>query len=428
MIKRESLQEKLAIAAMAGMLVLLLAVSCVAQTPLDMSKPENCTNCSANASSSPGLDYAAQETVLSNASVGQDLDEFELLGPSGIKNSGKLTYRWRDESSCTFYCLEVKDDLNEVVLKQCYDALDVLSDMKGYYVTPSASLDPGDYTWRILCSNCDGYIESDPMEFTVCTSSSFPGRATLVSPKDNIGGSNPTFVWMPVPGSTQYRLKVARSDLQNEPIFEAVYDAEEVFSETDKVCSIKPDPEQLDLYPDAYYRWWIQAINCRGDGPWSYYKSFRYLFRSPSKSTPLSPRGLTSSGIPTFTWTASPLATEYHLQVINYQDEEDIIVAEMDFRADKVTKGSRCSGTLGPLPDDDPVYYWRVQANNDASEFDPDAPTWSSWRYFETICAYKPGTDAKKARRGYEAACRGRPTPASSSHLIIRAKHLLDFG
>jgi hypothetical protein len=69
MIKRESLQEKLAIAAMAGMLVLLLAVSCVAQTPLDMSKPENCTNCSANASSSPGLDYAAQETVLSNPNL-----------------------------------------------------------------------------------------------------------------------------------------------------------------------------------------------------------------------------------------------------------------------------------------------------------------------------------------------------------------------
>jgi len=77
-------------------------------------------------------------------------------------------------------------------------------------------------------------------------------------------------------------------------------------------------------------------------------------------------------------------------------------VVEGDFRADMVTKGSRCSGSLGPLSDDDPVYYWRVQANNDASTFndDPDATTWSSWRYFETICALKPGTDAKKARMG----------------------------
>jgi hypothetical protein len=392
MIKRESLHKKLAIAAMAGMLMLLLAASCVAQTPLDMSEPENCTNCSANVSSSPVLD----DTDLSTSSIRQDLEAPELVSPSGIQNTGRLTYIWKGVGGSRNYCLEVRDERNNVVIKQWYDALPAKT---MYSKTPSKSLASGVYTWSILCRNGGHYQLSEPMEFTVCTS--FPGRATLVSPKDNIGGSNPTFVWMPVPGCTQYRLKVARSDLQNEPIFEAVYDAEEVFSETDKVCSIEPDPE-LDLDPDAYYRWWIQAINCRGDGPWSYYKSFRYLFRPPSKSTPLSPRGLISSGTPTFTWTASPLATEYHLQVINYQDEEDIIVAEMDFRADKVTKGSRCSGSLGPLPDDDPVYYWRVQVNNDASEFDPDpeAPTWSSWRYFETICALKPGTDAKKARMG----------------------------
>ncbi len=60
-------------------------------------------------------------------------------------------------------------------------------------MTPPEILDPGTYTWSILCWNCDGYIESEPMEFTVCTSSSFPGRATLVSPKDNIGGIKSDF-------------------------------------------------------------------------------------------------------------------------------------------------------------------------------------------------------------------------------------------
>ena len=38
MIRRESLQKKLAIAAMAGMLMLLLAASCFAQTPLDIER------------------------------------------------------------------------------------------------------------------------------------------------------------------------------------------------------------------------------------------------------------------------------------------------------------------------------------------------------------------------------------------------------
>jgi hypothetical protein len=178
MIKRESLHKKLAIAAMAGMLMLLLAASCVAQTPLKMGGQENCTNCSANASSSPGLDDAARETVLANASVRQVLEAPLLDSPFGIVKTGKLTYRWEDEDNCMFYCLEVRDDQDDIVLKQCYEASDVLSDMNGYYyVTPSEILDPGDYTWRILCSNCGDDIESDPMEFTVCTSSSVPGRA-----------------------------------------------------------------------------------------------------------------------------------------------------------------------------------------------------------------------------------------------------------
>jgi len=383
------------------MLMLLLAALCVAQTPLNMSGQENCTNCSANASSSPGLDNAAQETVLANASVRQVLEAPVLKGPKGIKNTGKLTYRWEDDGNCMFYCLEVRDDRDDVVLKQCYEAPDVLSDMDGYYVTPSESLDPGDYTWRILCSNCGDDIESDPMEFTVCTSSSFPGRATLVSPKDTIGSLKPTFVWMPVTGCTQYRLKVAEANHQNEPIFEALYDVEDVFSETEKLCSIAPDLGQ-DLNPGTYYRWWIQTVNCKGDGPWSNYKSFRYLDRPPGRSTPISPQGLISTDSPIFTWTAASLATEYHLQVINYNylDDSDELVAEEDFDANKVTKGFRCSGSLGTLQGDDSVYYWRVQANNDAYPYDPDGTGWSGWRYFETNCASKPGTDKKKAWTG----------------------------
>ncbi len=285
------------------------------------------------------------------------------------------------------------------MLKQCYEASDVSSDTNGYYVTPSSILDPGDYTWSILCSNCGDDIESDSMDFTVCTSSTFPGRTTLVSPKDNIGSMNPTFIWNPVAGCTQYRLKVALANLQNEPIFISDYlNAEDVYSETDKTCSITPE-----LYLDpGTYRWWIQTINCKGEGPWSYYKSFRYQDRPPGKSSPISPQGLISTNTPVFTWTAASLATEYHVQVINYNylDDSDEIVAEEDFDASKVTKGFRCSGSLGTMPGDDSVYYWRIQANNDASPYDPDGTTWSGWKYFETNCAFKPGKDAKKVRMG----------------------------
>jgi len=386
----------LAISVIAGMLMLLLAVSCVALTPLEMSGQKNCTNCSANSSISPGFVDAAKEADSSNSSVGQVLAAPVLKGPKGILNSGELTYQWVPVNGCQYYCLEIKDHQKGVVLKQWYEASDFAqSSDNTISVTPPQSLDPGDYTWRILCRKCNSNDQlSLPMEFTVCTSSSLPGRATLISPKDNIGSLNPTFVWMPVTGCTLYRLKVAYANLPNEPIFVSDdLNVEDVFSEADSLCTYTPDLG-LDLEAGTYYRWWIQAINCKGEGPWSYYKNFRYLNRPPGRSTPQSPQGLISTNTPIFTWTTASAATEYHLEVINDNDE---IVDEGWFDADKVTKGLKCSAMLTPLPDDDIVYYWRIQAINDAD--DGEGP-WSSYRYFETVCASKPGTDKKKARTG----------------------------
>ena len=211
--------------------MLLLAASCVAQTPLKMSGPENCTNCSANASSSQDLGH----TDLSNPSIRQDLEAPELVSPSGIQNTGRLTYIWKGVDGSRSYCLEVRDDRNNVVIKQLYNALPAKTI---YSKTPRKSLASGVYTWRILCRNRGHYQSSERMEFTVCAS--LPGKATLVSPKDTIGSKNPTFVWMPLPGAIQYRLKVAKASNPNVPIFDEVYNVEDVFSDTEQVCSIGP--------------------------------------------------------------------------------------------------------------------------------------------------------------------------------------------
>ncbi|MDD1748934.1 MAG: hypothetical protein LUO89_03565 [Methanothrix sp.] len=399
MIKQRSLQKKLAMASVAGILMLLLAASCIAQTPLEISGPERCTDCSADdsvdqaeegsiteaeASSSPGFENAVQETDLSNVSVRQELEACSLVSPFGIQNTGRPTYVWNAVDGCLYYCLEVIDDLDNVVLKQWYDASDFSSAPSICSVTPPQSLDPGDYTWSVLCWNCQGEQPSQKMDFTVCTSSSFPGKATLVSPKSTISTKNPTFVWKPVTGCTQYCLKVANAKNQNEPIFEERYDVEESLSE--QGCSITP---VLDLDP-GNYRWWIQTINCKGDGPWSNYMSFKYQNTPPGRSTQISPRGLVSTSTPTFLWTAASAATEYHLQV----DNNRVNVVDEWFDAEEVTRGSRCSALLPVvLPDDDAVYYWRIQAANDAG----NGP-WSSYRYFETICPFKPGAAKKIAR------------------------------
>lgn len=112
MIRRESLKKNLAIAALAGMLMLLLATPCFAQTPLQNSGQESCTNCNAN---DPRLQIL-DDTDLSNSSISLDLAPPELVSPFGIQNSGKLTYTWKGVSTSQSYCLVVKNDQNRFVV------------------------------------------------------------------------------------------------------------------------------------------------------------------------------------------------------------------------------------------------------------------------------------------------------------------------
>lgn len=374
MFRRKPLRRMRAIAAIAGMLILLLTASCFAQAPLesDSSQSEGtCTECNEDSSISP--------------SIGGP----ELVSPDGVQNSGKLTYTWNAVAGSQSYCLAVMDDRNRVVIKQCCNAFPAKAT---YSLTPRKTLPSGDYTWSVSCRIRGHNLLSDVMEFTVCTS--LPGRATLVSPKDTIGSKNPIFVWQPIKGATDYRLKLAKASSPNVAIFDKTYKAEDVYSDIDQTCSVGPVLSQ-DLEVAVYYRWWIQTINCMGEGPWSNFKDFRYVPVTPGKSNPISPSGLITTISPTFVWTAASAATEYHLEVYNRNKspaDDYILVDEGWFDASKVTKGYRCSGTLGPLPDDDPVYFWRIQASNDAAD-----GLWSTWRYFETICAFKPGKDAKKS-------------------------------
>ena len=214
------------------------------------------------------------------------------------------------------------------------------------------------------------------MSFSVCTSRYVPGKATLISPKGNIGTSKPTFVWRTVTGSTQYHLKVVDITAPNTLLIDKWYDVAEVTS--GQTCSILSEM----TFASGTYKWWIQTRNCNVMGPWSYYASFRFANVSPGKATPISPRGLISTNKPTFVWTAVQSATNYNLQVEN--DAGTFIHVE-DFTAEEVTHGTRCSGVLSiTLPDDDIDYFWKIQASNDAGD-----GLWSSYRYFEMICAGK---------------------------------------
>ncbi len=208
----------------------------------------------------------------------------------------------------------------------------------------------------------------------IITRSKLPGRAALLSPTGTIGTSNPTFLWRCVPGATQYLLRVLNVNT-NTVILNQWYDAEVVVS--NKGCSIKPG---LSLVDGNSYRWWIQAKNNKGNGPFSYYNSFRYANVSPGGVTPISPRGLISTSLPTFIWTAISSANQYHLQVIN---STNYVVIDAYFLAEDVTSGARAIAQ-SPAILLGGIYYWRVQASNDAG-----VGPWSNYKYFEIVCASK---------------------------------------
>jgi len=366
MIKGELLQGLLAIA-VAALMLSLTAALCVAETPQDMSGLENYTGFN---------DNAAQIMGPLNATSSQNLAAPDLISPSGVVKTGKLTYTWKGVNGCIYYCLVVRDYHNKVILKQWYDASDFPAAPKSCSVTPLEVLSAGNYKWQVESWNCKEKSWSREMKFTVCKSTSLPGKATLVSPRDVIGTMNPTFVWNAVAESTRYCLKIADARNPNVPIFKACYDAEEVLS--GQTCTISP---KIDLAAGSY-RWWIQTVNCKGDGPWSSFLGFKYIKQLPGRCNPLTPTGLTTSSQPIFTWTAASAAKEYHIQV----DNDTVNIVDMWCDAADVTTGSRCSLLLpNALPDDSAVYFWRTQASNDAG----NSP-WSGYRYFEIVCPMKP--------------------------------------
>jgi len=375
MIKGELLQGLLAIAVAAWMLLLAGAL-CVAEMPQDTGGLANYAGYN---------DSSVQSLGQLNATSSLRIAAPDLISPSDVVTTAKPTYIWKGVIGCIYYCLMVRDDHDTIVLKQWYSASDLPAAPKSCSVTPEVPLSAGEYKWRVESWNCKEQSWSQDKDFRVCKSTSKPSKATLVSPRDVIGTKNPTFVWNAVKESTQYCLKVSDAKNQNSPIFEGCYDAAEVLS--GQTCTISPN---LDL-AEGSYRWWIKTANCKGDGPWSDFLSFKYVKQLPGRCNPLTPNGLTASSQPTFTWTAASAAKEYNIQVKN--DANNVVNIKCD--ASDVTAGSRCS-LLSPnaLPDDSSVYFWRVRASNDAG----NGP-WSGYRYFEIVCPMKPKFKEKLARK-----------------------------
>ena len=331
------------------------------------SLDENASLLSDANSSGVGLDMGLR------VGMGADPDKAILYSPSDTITTGRPAYVWSEVDGVDFYCLKVKDFSGKVVIDLCFDAENLAPDSESKLsIVPPVTLAAGTYRWQIRTCICADKEWSDEMSFTVCTSTLLPGKTTLLLPKNTIGSASPIYSWQSVAGATRYRLQVANANDLGNPILDEWYDASEITS--DKGCSIRP--ELLPLDPGTY-KWRVQTGNCLGDGPWTGYLSFRMTSSVPGIVTAKSPKGLISTRTPTFVWTATSTATEYHLQVEN----DTMVILDEWYLAEDVTRGYICSAFSPGILSDDADFYWRVQASNDVGP-----GPWSSLKYFEVVC------------------------------------------
>jgi hypothetical protein len=420
-------KKKFSMMTLVGLLLILLACASSASPPssLDENSLPACEECKGNASididdygvsnvTDPVLASSAKNDLL-NPEMSSEISlgvapinstsryfpgKATLVSPKLTAGTSKPTYIWNPVAGGTEYRLKVVNinNQNHPVIDQWYNSVEVLSNSR-CSIEPDVALAPGTYKWWIQTRDYKGYGPwSNYMSFRLVNI--LPGKATLVSPKLTVGTSKPTYVWNPVAGSTEYRLKVANINNLNYPVIDMWNDSVEVLSNSR--CSIKPN---VALDPGVTYKWWIQTRNSMGDGPWSNYMSFRLTNTLPGRANPISPRGLISSSTPTFTWAAVQTATNYYLQVAD--DNEDIV--DEIYYAEDVTSGTRCSAHL-PISLPDGIYYWRIMAANDAGN-----GTWSSYRYFETICSSEMPLAKARVQKADGSVDRGAVKPPRST-------------
>jgi hypothetical protein len=134
-------------------------------------------------------------------------------------------------------------------------------------VTPNVPLAHGaSYRWFIRPGSSRGDAPWNATTvFSIATT--VPGTATLGAPVGAGADASPAYSWNAVPGSSWYYLWVQPTD--GAPMIQKWYEAKDVCGAT--TCTINPS---INLPGGKTFRWWIQAYNDLGYGPWSAPQTF----------------------------------------------------------------------------------------------------------------------------------------------------------
>jgi hypothetical protein len=186
-----------------------------------------------------------------------------LSSPSGYIGADYIpAYTWNQVSGATWYYLYV-DGPSGNVIKQWYTSAQANCNGSTCSLKPGTTLSGGAHTWWILTWNSNGSGPwSVAKSFNTASPMPIPGTATLVSPSGGTGwGSQPTYMWNQVNGSTWYYLWI------NGPsgtFYTKWYTSDQANCDG-STCSIRP----AITLPSGSNRWWVQTWNSSGQGPWS---------------------------------------------------------------------------------------------------------------------------------------------------------------
>ncbi len=173
------------------------------------------------------------------------------------------------------------------------------------------NLNAGTYYWKVEAIGVnDNRVLSDIGKFTVNTTVTAPGVATLLTPIGTITDTTPAYTWNAVSNSTWYNLWV--NDATGTPIKQWYTAAQAGCASGTGTCSVTPS---TTLAPGNAV-WWIQTWNTTATGPWSAATNFSVGIVSPPQAANLnSPTGAITDTTPTYRWNAVSNSTWYHLWV-----------------------------------------------------------------------------------------------------------------
>lgn len=280
-------------------------------------------------------------------------DAPNLLEPSNGATISDPTpqFRWSSVTDAVEYEFELDNNSN-------FSSPITTRKQTGTSYTYSSPLNDGTYHWRVRArddvGNWSGWRVGS---FTINTCQT-PGGVSLLEPSGLINDDTPFFDWTSASDATAYHLVVDDSSSFSSPVIDEL---------------VTSSSYQAGHLNDDVYYWRVRAYNgsgnCNHYGGWSSSASFEIDITPPSVPTLFSPSNgeQTNDNTPFFDWGNVSGAVEYRIQVDN----------NSNFSSPAINQPRTSSSYSSSSALSDGLYYWRVQARDEAGNWSGWSPVWT---------------------------------------------------